>query len=87
MNGVIFANNIAENGAGIYINGNSTVEFGVSSTVRFINNSVYRSGAAIFQSSKSSIVFGNNSTITFNDNKAVSGTRLHGKTAAVPKHL
>jgi len=70
---VIFENNLAVNGAGIYVYDNSTVIFGKNSNVKFINNSVYQNGAAIFLSSYSSVSFDQNSIVTFNDNNAING--------------
>ena len=71
---ILFKNNKAENGAGIYINDHSTVIFGENSYVQFINNSVDHNGSAIFISSQSSITFEQNSIATFNANKGISGT-------------
>ena len=45
---VLFKNNMAENGAGIYISSHSTVIFDESTNSKFINNSVHYNGAAIF---------------------------------------
>ena len=71
---VLIENNIAESGAGIYINGNSTVVFDENSNVKFINNSVNHYGAAILTKQFSNVIFEKNSTITFQDNKATRGT-------------
>ena len=71
---VLFQNNEAKNGAGMYIYFYSTVIFGTSSNVKFINNSVNHNGAAVFLIRKSSALFDNNSVVTFNDNKATNGT-------------
>ena len=71
---ILFKNNIAENGAGIYISDHSTVVFGNNSNVKFINNSVDHNGSAIFMNSHSSVIFKQNSIATFNDNKGISGT-------------
>ena len=68
---VLFENNTAENGAGIYISGHSTVTFGENSNTKFINNFVYYNGAAIFLNDHSSVIFDQNSIVTFTDNKAV----------------
>ena len=70
---VLIENNIAESGAGIYINNNSTVIF-ENSNVKFINNSVNHYGAAILTNHFSNVIFEQNSTITFQDNKATRGT-------------
>ena len=71
---VSFENNVAEYGAGIYINNHSTVTFGKNSNTKFINNSVHYNGAAIFLNDHSSILFDNNSTVTFTSNRATNGT-------------
>ena len=71
---ILLKNNIAENGAGIYISDNSTVVFGDNSNVKFINNSVDRNGSAIFMNSHSSVTFEQNCTVAFIDNKGISGT-------------
>ena len=71
---ILFKNNIAENGAGIYISDYSTVVFGENSNVKFINNSVDHNGSAIFMNSHSSVTFEQNSIATFNNNKGISGT-------------
>ena len=71
---VIFDNNVAESGAGIFINGHSTVLFGENSNVKFANNSVDHNGAALFLNSHSTVLFDDNSTIKFIDNKATNGT-------------
>ena len=71
---ILFKNNRAENGAGIYISDHSTVVFGENSNVKFINNSVNHNGSAIFMNNHSSVVFEQNSVATFNDNKGISGT-------------
>ena len=71
---ILFKNNIAENGAGIYISDHSTVVFGDNSNVKFINNSVDHNGSTIFMNNHSSVTFEQNSIVTFNDNKGISGT-------------
>ena len=72
--GVLFKNNLAGNGAGIYISDRSTVIFGENSNTKFINNSVYHSGAAVFQNSHSSMIFRQGSLVQFSNNKATNGT-------------
>ena len=71
---ILFKNNRAENGAGIYISDHSTVIFGEKSNVKFINNSVDHNGSGMFMNSNSSVTFEQNSIATFNDNKGISGT-------------
>ena len=70
---VLFANNVAENGAGIYSSDHSTVTFDKSSNAKLVNNSAYRNGAAIFVSHHSNVIFEQSSVVTFNDNKATNG--------------
>ena len=71
---VLFENNIAENGAGIYITDHSTVRFGENSSTRFISNSVYHNGAAIFLNNNSNSIFDDNSKVSFNNNTGSCGT-------------
>ena len=71
---ILFKNNRAENGAGIYISDHSTVIFGENSNVKFINNSVDHNGSAIFIKSHSIVTFEQNSIAAFNDNKGINGT-------------
>ena len=70
---VLFENNVAENGAGIYINKYSKVMFDDSSNVKFINNSVYHNSAAIFLNDHSSVLFDQNCVVTFTGNNATNG--------------
>ena len=70
---VLFENNIAENGAGIYISDHSTVTFNESSNGKFISNSVDHNGATIFLTHHSNVMFEQNSIGTFSDNKATNG--------------
>ena len=71
---VFFENNVADNGAGIYISDHSTVIFDEISNVKFINNSVDYHGAAIFLIRHSNVMFEQNSIVTINDNTATNGT-------------
>ena len=71
---VLFENNAAKNGAGIYISYGTTVTFDESSNAKFINNFVDYSGAAIFLTANSNVIFEENSIVIFNDNKATNGT-------------
>ena len=70
---VTFSNNLAENGAGIYISDYSAVTFDQNSCVTFFNNSVTSNGAAIFLSSHSNVIFEPGSVVKFHYNKATSG--------------
>ena len=68
---VLFENNMAEDGAGIYVSGDSTIIFdGISN---FINNSVDGKGAAIF-AIYADLIFEQSSLVTFIGNKATNGT-------------
>ena len=74
MGEVLFKNNMAESGAGIYANDRSIVVFDKNSNVKFINNSADYSGAAIFINTRSALKFEQNSIVEFNNNKATNGT-------------
>ena len=71
---VLFQNNTAENGAGIYMKDHSTVIFGKNSDAAFIQNSANNNGGAVFLTDHSSIIFDQNSMATFNGNNAYRGT-------------
>ena len=71
---VLFQNNTAEDGTGIYMKDHSTVIFGNNSDVAFIENSADNNGGAVFLTDNSSIIFDQNSMATFNDNNANRGT-------------
>ena len=71
---VLFEDNVAENGAGIYISDLSTVVFDEDSITNFINNSADHNGAAIFLEKNATIEFDMNSIAMFNENKATNGT-------------
>ena len=71
---ILFENNVAENGAGIYVIDQSAVIFDESSKAKFINNSVDHNGAAIYLTYHSNVIFDQNSIVTFTDNKATNGT-------------
>ena len=51
-----FQNNRARNGTGIYISDHSTIVFGASSNVAFMQNSTDNNGAAIFLTNHSNIL-------------------------------
>ena len=71
---VLFKSNVAEDGAGIYINDHSSVVFRENSNIKFIDNSVNHNGSAIFLTNNSSAIFNSNSKVVFDNNKASSGT-------------
>ena len=70
---ILFENNIAEDGAGIFVSDHSSVIFGENSNIKFINNTVYHNGATIFLNKNSIAIFDNNSVATFYHNNASSG--------------
>ena len=70
---VLFKNNVAKNGAGIYIRDHSALIFDENSNAKFINNSVDHNGAAIYLTHHSNVIFDQNSIVTFTDNKAANG--------------
>ena len=67
---VLFQNNNAEDGTGIYITNHSTVVFGKNSDVTFIRNSADNAGGAILSRNHSDILFDQNSKVYFNSNSA-----------------
>ena len=71
---VLFEYNVAENGAGIYINDHSTLIFSENSNTMFNSNSVHYNGASVFLNDHSNVIFDKNSTVRFTDNKATNGT-------------
>ena len=71
---LLFENNVAETGTGLYISDYSTVVLGENSTVKFISNTADHYGAAIFLNNHSSVVFDKNSMVNFRDNYATNGT-------------
>ena len=70
---ILFKNNTAKNGSGIYISDHSTIIFYENSNVTFIQNSAIR-GGAIFLRNNSSILFDHNAIVLFNENNAENGT-------------
>ena len=79
---VLFENNVAENGAGIYISDHSTVTFDESSNAKFINNYVDHNGAAIFLNYHSNVTFEQSSVVTFNDNKASTNGTIYSEASS-----
>ena len=76
---VSFQNNVAEDGAGIYISDHSTVMFGKNSNVTFYQNFADIKGGAVFLSNYSICVFDHNSIVTFNYNKATKGGAINSE--------
>ena len=75
---VLFQNNVAEDGAAIYISDHSTVVFDVNCNVTFYQNFADR-GGAVFLSNYSICLFGDNSIVTFNYNKATKGGAIYSE--------
>ena len=65
---VSFENNVADNGAGIYISDHSTVTFGENSIVKFNNNKAIN--GTIYSKTNSNVTFKANSKVTFSNNSA-----------------
>ena len=78
---LLFQNNTAKRGTGIYITLHSTVIFGRNSNVAFIQNSADHEGGAVFVSNHSTVLFDQNSEIRFNYNKSTNGT-VYSKTSS-----
>ena len=70
---ILFQNNTAKHGSGIYISDHSTVIFNENSDVTFVKNSAIK-GGAVFLRDNSSISFDHNSTVLFIGNNADYGT-------------
>ena len=68
---LLFQNNRAYHGTGIYISDNSTVIFGRNSDVEFIQNSADQYGGAIY--CNGTLLFTNDSTTVFSNNDADGG--------------
>ena len=68
-----FQNNRAREAASIYISDHSTIVFGESSNVAFINNSADNRGAAVFMTNHSNMSVDQNSKIAFSNNHATNG--------------
>ena len=72
---VLFQNNRAKIGTGIYIGDNSTAVFGRNSDVEFIQNSADCYGGAIY--SNGNLLFTNDSTTVFSNNDADKGGAIY----------
>ena len=66
---VLFENNVAKNGAAIYISGHSTIIFGNNSTTKFSYNNA--SNGTIHSAARSNVTFKGNCEVTFNNNLAI----------------
>ena len=67
---ILFQNNTAGNGTGIYITDHSTVIFGENSKATFAQNFALTNGGAVLLSNHSNVIFDKTSMATFSDNKA-----------------
>ena len=67
---VLFENNTAEYGAGIYISDHSTIIFSKTSIVIFNHNTANNSGGAIFVNYFSHVIFEANCVVIFKNNMA-----------------
>ena len=69
---ILFKNNSAENGAGIYFK-NSNIIFDKNSKITFIQNIANDRGEAVFSANHSICLFDHNSNVIFSNNYATSG--------------
>ena len=76
---LLFQNNTAENGVGIYIIDRSNVVFDKTSNATFIQNSAKNTGGAIFLRNHSICLFDQNSEIKFYYNKATIGSSIYSR--------
>ena len=75
---VLFENNVADNGTGIFINHHSNVTLGETSNVSFVHNSAVVSGGAIYINDWSNVIFEYDAYVIFSSNKAMrSGGSIH----------
>ena len=79
---LLFQNDTAISGAGMYITDHSTVIFGRNSNVAIIQNSADHNGGAIFLNNHSTLLFDETSKMKFNYNKAINGT-IHSKASCI----
>ena len=68
---VLFDNNEAQNGAGIFISDHSKLTIDEASNVVFVHNTATINGGAIYVNNYSSVVFENNVHANFTSNKAM----------------
>ena len=80
LNGtLLFQNNTAENGTGIYISDHSTVIFGENSNATFTQNFAKDNGGTIFLRNSSSVIFDQNSMVTLNNNDVTNGGTVYSE--------
>ena len=74
LNGkVVFQNNVASSGSGMYIGDRSDVMFGANSDVMFTENTADHQGGAIFVTDDSTVLYDKNSKVAFYNNMATNG--------------
>ena len=71
---ILFHNNTAINGTGMYIRDHSTIALHKNSNIEFSENTADYVGGAVFLKNHSVLLFNENSKIQFNYNYATSGT-------------
>ena len=71
---ILFQCNTAKDGVGIHISDHSTVLFGGTSNVTFLQNIADEYGGAVFSSNNSIVVFDKHSKVMFTSNRAKFGT-------------
>ena len=79
---MVFEENVAMGGAGIYINYYSHIKFCKYSVISFTSN-MANFGGAIFLRGYASVLFDEDSRITFSSNRAVSGGALHSENSYI----
>ena len=72
MGNLLFDNNRAENGTGIFVSNHSTITFSKNSNVTFNHNTANNSGGAILVNHFSSIIFDDDCVVIFNNNIAIN---------------
>ena len=70
---VMFEDNVAKEGAAIYIYDYSSVRFVENSMVIFNNNKAHNNGGAIYMRNHASVLFEEGSTVLFHNNNATKG--------------
>ena len=83
LNGkILFQNNTADRGAGIYVSDHSIVIFRKYSNVTFTQNFAKVSGGTVFLRNHSNVIFDENSMATFNYNVATEGGAIYSKVSS-----
>ena len=80
INGVVlFEENIATNGGGLFVGDHASVIFNESSVVTFSKNVATNQGGAVFVSNQAMISFEQNSIVVFNSNRADKGGAIYSE--------